>query len=74
MPGLLDDAIIKNRTLPGMLKALVHEAKEVEKHGLLADCDDLDQKLHPVYVQFRDTLLEVTDEAKARVTKKVLNP
>lgn len=74
MPGLRDDIIIKGRVLKGMFKAARGEAKEVENHGLLKDCQDLDKKLRTAYEPFRDTLQEVIDEMEARVTKKALNP
>lgn len=71
MPGIVDDIIIKGLVLGGMFKAAKHEAEQVETHGLLADCADLDAKLHAAYEPFRDTLEEVIDEMKDRVTKKV---
>lgn len=72
MPGIRDDIIIKMLSLIGLLKAAAAECEEVEKCGLLADCQDLDAKLHAVYVPFRDTLIEVTEEMKERVTKKLI--
>lgn len=74
MPGIRDDIIIKGHVLKGMLKAAKHEAKKVQKHGLLGDCSDLDAKLQAAYVPFRDTLQAVTDEMERRVTNKVIPP
>ena len=71
MPGIIDDIIIKKNVLKGMFKAAEHEGAEVERHGLLADCQDLDKKLRDAYIPFRDTLQEVIDEMEARVTRKV---
>ena len=71
MPGIIDDIIIKKNVLEGMFKAAEHEAAEIEKHGLLADCKDLDSELRAAYIPFRDTLQKVIDEMEARVTKKV---
>lgn len=73
MPGIRDDIIIKKAILNGMFDAAEHESAEVEKHGLLADCVDLDNDLRAAYVKFRDTLHNVIDEMELRVTKKVLN-
>jgi len=72
VPGIRDDIIIKRDILSGMWKAAAHEAKEIEKHGLLADCQDLDTELHTAYDQFCDVLQHVIDEMKDRVTKKVI--
>lgn len=72
MPGIRDDIIIKGGILEGMFKVATHESGEIEKHGLLADCKDLDAKLRAAYVPFRDTLQWVIDEMEARVTKKVI--
>jgi hypothetical protein len=71
MPGIIDDIIIKKAVLRGMFKAAEHQGLEVEKHGLLADCKDLDDELRAAYVPFRDTLQKVIDEMEARVTRKV---
>lgn len=73
MPGILDGLSTKRWIIVGLLKAAEKEAEQVEKHGLLADCADLDAKLQEVYVPFRDALQEVIDEMTARVTKKALN-
>lgn len=73
MPGIRDDIVIKKRILNGMFEAAEHEAEEVEKHGLLYECTDLDNDLRAAYVTFRDVLHKVIDEMEARVTKKVVN-
>jgi hypothetical protein len=72
MPGIRDDIIIKGRILKGMFDAAEHESAEVEKHGLLHECADLDNDLRTAYVKFRDVLHNVIDEMEARVTKKVV--
>ena len=73
MPGIRDDIIIKKAILNGMFEAAEHESAEVEKHGLLYECTDLDNDLRAAYVTFRDVLHGVIDEMEARVTKKVVN-
>lgn len=72
MPGIIDDIIIKRRILEGMFEAAEHEGREIEKHGLLYECTDLDNKLRDAYVQFRDVLHSVIDEMESRVTKHVV--
>lgn len=74
MPGLLDDAILKDKILHGYFQALEHEAREAEQRGMLGDVADLDRDLHAAYVVFKDKLEYTIDETKARITKKVLNP
>lgn len=72
MPGILDGVATRRRIIVGLFKAAEKEAEQVEKHGLLADCTDLDAKLQEVYAPFRDALQEVVDEMVARVTKHVV--
>lgn len=72
MPGIIDDIIIKRRILEGMFEAAEHEGREIEKHGLLYECTDLDNDLRAAYVQFRDVLHNVIDEMEARVTQHVV--
>lgn len=72
MPGLLDDAIIKRRILNANLRALIDEAQHIKTYGMLAECQDLDDKLRAAYVPFRDTLQEVLDETERRVSKKAI--
>jgi hypothetical protein len=74
MPAIRDDIIIKGHVLKGMFRAARHAAKKVERHGLLADCSDLDARLQAAYVSFRDTLQAVTEEMEKRVTNKVIPP
>ena len=72
MPGIIDDIIIKKSILKGMFKAAEHEGLEIEKHGLLGDCKDIDAKLRASFEQFRDTLQWAIDEMETRVTNKVV--
>ena len=72
MPGVIDDIIIKWKSLNGLFEAAAHEGAQIEKHELLAECQDLDDKLHKAYLPFRDTLIEVTEEMKRRVTAKLI--
>lgn len=73
MPGILDSISTRRRIIAGLFKAAEKEGEQVEKHGLLAACADLDAKLHDAYGPFHDALQEVIDEMQIRVTKKVVN-
>lgn len=74
MPGILDRISTSRRIITGLLKAAEREAEQVEKHGLLTDCADLDAKLQDAYVPFHDALEEIVDQMQARVTKRALKP
>jgi adenine/guanine phosphoribosyltransferase-like PRPP-binding protein len=72
MPGVVDDIIIKGLVLRGMFQAAEHAGAQVEKHGLLGQCKDLDAKLKAAYIPFRDTLEQVTEAMEKMVTDKVV--
>lgn len=72
MPGILDSIATKRRIIVGLLKAAEKEGEQAEKHGLLAECVDLDAKLQEAYTPFHDTLQEVIVEMQSRITKKAV--
>jgi hypothetical protein len=73
VPGIRNDIIIKRKILNGMFDAAEHVSAEVEQHGLLYECTDLDNELRAAYVVFRDVLHKAIDGMEALVTKHVVN-